>query len=258
MEGEVWDQPLLSHGDYKKEEERVERTFLEILEGKLYSKKESGRCELAEDILRENNSLTLSVIVNWLWIHVFGRGLVASADNFGRLGKEPSHLEVLDALAIDFRASGWKMKPFVKQLVISRMFRFVSLPLKANGGAMTEQTIDGHSFDSIVFGEQDPGQWLSGSDNFARTEGFGGPQEKEVNAKAVRIAIVYHQGGRIEGYRDGRCMENPFGRRLLTSINLADRRLCSDCVEAEVASCAEGQVGDLSLHVWQGSPCRFL
>ena len=466
MEGEVWDQPLLSRGDYKKEEEPVERTFLEIFDGKPYSKTESGRRELAEDILRENNPLTSRVIVNRLWNHVFGRGLVASADNFGRLGKEPSHPELLDTLAIDFRASGWKMKPFVKQLVMSRTFRSASLPPRANGdrdaenemlayfpprrldaeaildtinhiatggggqramyravrrnrldpflkafnlpiptstvgdrnltnvpaqaltlmngrevaqaarqwsqrikndqslktseakvrrfflqayarppsaeelaasvayldgkvdddtgrlrekhavvseslsevekereailgpirsklqaevdrrnsvaaknkkpvdlkpigrwdfegnsddsvsglkgilkgnakvidgalhlnggclmseplktnlgaktlevlvqldklnqqggGAMTVQTVDGVTFDSIVFGEKDPGQWLSGSNSFTRTEGFGGPQEKEANAKAVRIAIVYHQDGRIEAYRDGR------------------------------------------------------
>ena len=110
MEGEVWDQPNLTRGDYKKEEEPVERSFLEVFGGKPYSKKESGRRELAEDILRDDNPLTSRVIVNRLWNHVFGRGLVSSADNFGRLGKEPSHPELLDTLALDFRESGWKMK----------------------------------------------------------------------------------------------------------------------------------------------------
>lgn len=133
MEGEIWDQPLLTRGDYKKEEEPVERAFLEAFGGERYSKSESGRRELAEDILREDNPLTSRVIVNRLWNHVFGRGLVASADNFGRLGKEPSHPALLDSLAIDFRNGGWAMKPFVKQLVMSRTFRSDSASPAANG-----------------------------------------------------------------------------------------------------------------------------
>jgi len=465
MEGEVWDQPNLTRGDYKKEEEPVERSFLEVFGGKLYSKKESGRRELAEDILRDDNPLTSRVIVNRLWNHVFGRGLVSSADNFGRLGKEPSHPELLDALAVGFRTSGWKMKPMVKRLVMSRTFRSMSMPPKTNGdrdqanellayfpprrldaeaildtiravgngggsqramyravrrnrldpflkafnlpiptttvgdrnltnvpaqaltlmngrevadaarqwsqrikndqslkspeervrafflqaysrppsdeelaasvaflegkvpdnsgplreelamrnkdleqvkntresilgpvrarlqkevdrrnaaaagnqqpvdlkpigrwdfegntddsinglkgklmgnakvvdgalhlnggclmteplkenlgaktlevlvqlnglgqgggGALTVQTTDGHAFDGIVFGEKDPGQWLSGSDHHSRTEGFQAPRENEADKHPVRISIVYHQDGRIEGYRDG-------------------------------------------------------
>jgi hypothetical protein len=85
-------------------------------------------------LLREDNPLSSRVIVNRLWNHVFGRGLVASADNFGRLGKEPSHPELLDSLAIDFRKGGWAMKPFVKELVMSRTFRSDSDSPAANGG----------------------------------------------------------------------------------------------------------------------------
>jgi hypothetical protein len=102
MEGEPWDQPLLDRGDHKKEGEPVARGFLEMFGGEPYSKTESGRRELAEDLLSEDNPLTARVIVNRLWNHVFGRGIVASSDNFGRLGKEPSHPALLDNLAIDF------------------------------------------------------------------------------------------------------------------------------------------------------------
>jgi hypothetical protein len=132
MEGETWDQPLLDRGSYKKEKEPVERAFLEVFGGEPYPETESGRRQLAEDILREDNPLAARVMVNRLWNHVFGRGLVASADNFGRLGKEPSHPELLDSLAVDFRESGWVMKPLVKRLVMSRTFRSGSSSPAAN------------------------------------------------------------------------------------------------------------------------------
>lgn len=134
MEGEPWDQPLLTRGNYKLEEEPVERGFLEVFEGTTYSKKSSGRRELAEDLVSERNTLSNRVIVNRLWHHTFGRGLVASADNFGRLGKEPSHPELLDHLASDFRENGWSMKRTVRQLVMSRTFRSESLEPAANTG----------------------------------------------------------------------------------------------------------------------------
>lgn len=72
------------------------------------------------------------------------------------------------------------------------------------GGAMTVQTLNGTLFDSIVFAEMDAGLWLAGSNNFARTESFGGPVEQDASTRAVRIVIVYHADGRIIGYRDGK------------------------------------------------------
>jgi mono/diheme cytochrome c family protein len=122
-EGEVWDQPLLVRGDYKKEAEPVPRGFLEVFGGREYSKTNSGRLELAEDMVSDTNTLVTRVIVNRLWHHVFGRGIVASNDNFGRLGKTPSHPLLLDYLASDFRSNGWSMKRTIRQLVTSRAFK---------------------------------------------------------------------------------------------------------------------------------------
>ena len=86
VDAQPWDQPLLDRGDYKKEKQTVERGFLEAFPSKPY-KSGSGRRQLAEDMLSERNTLTPRVIVNRLWHHTFGRGIVASTDNFGRLGK---------------------------------------------------------------------------------------------------------------------------------------------------------------------------
>lgn len=132
MEGEPWEQPLLTRGDHKKEEAPVERGFLEIMPGKPYPKTNSGRRELAEDMLKATNSLTSRVIVNRLWHHTFGRGLVATTDNFGRLGEEPTHPQLLDYLAADFRANGWSMKQLLRSYVTSRTFRSSSAPPAAN------------------------------------------------------------------------------------------------------------------------------
>lgn len=134
MDGEPWDQPLLDRGDYKKEGDPVERGFLEVFGGRTYTKTGSGRRELAEDIVGKNNTLTTRVIVNRLWHHVFGRGLVASADNFGRLGSKPTHPGLLDYLASDFRENGWSMKRTIRQLVMSRAFRSASMVPVANRG----------------------------------------------------------------------------------------------------------------------------
>ncbi len=133
VEGEVWNQPMLVRGDYKKEEAPVPRGFLEVFRGQPYPKTGSGRLELANDILSERNPLTARVLVNRLWHHTFGRGIVASTDNFGRLGTEPTHPQLLDHLAADFRETGWSMKRFVRGLVLSRAFRSASAPPAANG-----------------------------------------------------------------------------------------------------------------------------
>jgi hypothetical protein len=134
LEGEPWDQPLLTRGSYKDEEEPVARGFLEVFSNRKYTGRGSGRRELAEDLVSGDNTLTARVIVNRLWHHVFGRGLVSSTDNFGRLGKEPSHPELLDHLALDFQSNGWSMKHTVRQLVMSRTFRSSSIEPEQNSG----------------------------------------------------------------------------------------------------------------------------
>jgi hypothetical protein len=133
MEGEVWDQPMLARGDYKMEEAPVPRGFLEIFSGQQYPRTGSGRLELADDILADRNPLTARVIVNRLWHHTFGRGIVDSTDNFGRLGSEPTHPQLLDHLAADLRENGWSMKRLVREMVMSRAFRSASFSPVANG-----------------------------------------------------------------------------------------------------------------------------
>ncbi len=83
----------------------------------------SGRLELARWIASLANPLTARVMVNRIWQYHFGRGLVATSDNFGTRGERPSHPELLDWLAARFVESGWSMKAMHRLMVLSSAYR---------------------------------------------------------------------------------------------------------------------------------------
>jgi hypothetical protein len=91
----------------------------------------SGRKELADWITRPDNPLTARVMVNRVWHHLFGAGIVASIDNFGLRGGVPSHPELLDHLATAFLADGWSVKKLVRRMVLSSAYRQSAEPNEA-------------------------------------------------------------------------------------------------------------------------------
>lgn len=98
-----------------------------------YQSSGSGRIELAESILDPQNPLTARVMVNRLWHHLFGRGIVETTDNFGLQGKLPSHPELLDYLAIRFQQEGWSIKKMIRYIMLSNTFkRSTMADLKSN------------------------------------------------------------------------------------------------------------------------------
>ncbi|MGY8639847.1 MAG: DUF1553 domain-containing protein [Verrucomicrobiales bacterium] len=122
-------QPLYERGDHKKPLEDVPRRFLDAIDATPYQTDKSGRLELAADLLREDNPFTRRVIVNRIWHHVFGQGIVPTADNFGRMGEKPSHPELLDFLAVKFSDEfDWSFKKMVKYLVSTDAFQRGSTP----------------------------------------------------------------------------------------------------------------------------------
>ena len=89
--------------------------------------KTSGRrLALANWIASPDNRLTARVMMNRLWQHHFGRGIVRSPNNVGLLGDSPTHPELLDWLAAKFSADGWRMKPMHKLIVMSNTYRMSS------------------------------------------------------------------------------------------------------------------------------------
>lgn len=83
----------------------------------------SGRLELANSIADPQNPLTARVMVNRLWQQHFGHGLVRTAGNFGALGEQPTHPELLDYLAASFIESGWSIKELHRQIVLSATYQ---------------------------------------------------------------------------------------------------------------------------------------
>jgi cytochrome c553 len=117
-------------GNYKTLGDSVPRRFLEALGGDVIAPEDnSGRLALARRIFAEDNPLPARVMVNRVWHHLFGRGIVPSVDNFGELGQAPSHPELLDHLATRFREDGWSIKGLIRDLVTTRTYRMQSTPV---------------------------------------------------------------------------------------------------------------------------------
>jgi len=103
----------------------VKPDFLRMFKGKnnVAASKGSGRLELANSLLDPEHPITARVYVNRVWQWVFGTGLIATPDDFGRLGSKPSNPELLDWLAREFIREGWSTKKLVRRLVLSQTFR---------------------------------------------------------------------------------------------------------------------------------------
>ena len=101
------------------------RHFLSILSGDnpTVFKKDSGRLELAQDIASKDNPLTARVMVNRIWLHHFGEGLVRTPDDFGERGETPTHPELLDYLASRFMESGWSIKQMHRLIMLSSTYQ---------------------------------------------------------------------------------------------------------------------------------------
>ncbi|MFO1062489.1 MAG: DUF1553 domain-containing protein [Pirellulales bacterium] len=132
IEADGYDQPLLVRGDHRHPEQPVPRHFLGVFDAKPYEPgKSSGRLQLAESLAGTDNPLVARVIVNRLWHHLFGKGLVITPDNFGKLGDSPAHPELLDYLANQMIEKGWSIKKMIRLMVTSAAWRQSSRPSQA-------------------------------------------------------------------------------------------------------------------------------
>ena len=128
------DAQVAIRGDKKNLGAVAPRRFLRILsrdEPKPFTQG-SGRWELAEAVAGADNPLTACVMVNRIWQKHFGRGIVISPSNLGRLGDRPTHPKLLDYLAARFVESGWSVKSIHREIMLSATHQLSSAVVKRN------------------------------------------------------------------------------------------------------------------------------
>lgn len=119
------DSPVFIRGEAENKGPIIPRQFLECLSGpepKPFTIG-SGRIELANAIASKNNPLTARVMVNRIWQHHFGEGIVSTPDDFGVMGSPPTNLELLDYLATYFMEHRWSIKQLHKLILLSTTYQ---------------------------------------------------------------------------------------------------------------------------------------
>ncbi len=127
-EGEPHDAHIHRRGHPGRQGRKTPRRFLQAIDGTEPPgiTSGSGRLELARWLTRQEHPLTARVIVNRIWQQHFGRGLVATPDNFGRQGAKPSHPELLDWLAEQFVREGWSLKKLHRRIMLTESYQLSS------------------------------------------------------------------------------------------------------------------------------------
>lgn len=136
-EGDPKDAAIQRGGDPERPGKVVPRQFVEVAWNREIHPMDrasggSGRLALANWLASDDNPLTRRVLVNRVWHYHFGRGIVATPDNFGHRGERPTHPELLDYLAAVFAEDGWSLKKLHRRIVLSRTYRMSSAWHSAN------------------------------------------------------------------------------------------------------------------------------
>ncbi len=113
---------LLNRGEYDQRRDEVHPETPAVLPP-MQESLPRNRLGLAEWLVNDEHPLTARVTVNRCWQEIFGRGLVATAGDFGITGELPTHPELLDYLSIEFRSNGWDVKQLYRQMVTSATYR---------------------------------------------------------------------------------------------------------------------------------------
>jgi hypothetical protein len=182
------DIPIHLRGSHWNLGEKVQRGFLSAIDiGIKFVPEEahSGRLEFANWLTSKDHPLTSRVMVNRIWRWHFGRGIVSSVDNFGRLGDKPSHPELLDWLALRFVDSGWSIKAMHRMILLSNTYQM------------------GSDYDAKAF-EIDPENIL-----------LWRMPRRRLEAEAIRDALIssagaldYQMGGSMLTYKDRQYVAN--------------------------------------------------
>ncbi len=178
---------VLFRGEYDQRRAEVQASTPSVLPA-MPPELPRNRLGLAQWLLRPENPLTARVTVNRFWQELFGTGLVRTAGDFGAAGELPSHPELLDWLAVDFREHGWDMKRFYKQMLLSATYRQSALATreKLEKDAQNRWLSRGPRF--RMDGEMVRDYALSVSDLLVRK--MGGPSVKPYQPDGVWEAVA--------------------------------------------------------------------
>lgn len=222
------DFPLFVRGNHKDPGDPVPRRFIEELDPTPYRPKDSGRLEFARDLLREDNPFTARVIVNRIWHHLFGEGLVKTADNFGRLGEKPSHPELLDYLASRFREEeGWSMKSLIREIVLSDTWQQASTPSARSLAGDPDNRLLSHYSVQRLEAEAIRDSLLAVSGNLDSTR-FGGPVVGAAPRRSIYLKVKRNDLDPLLTTFDFPTPASTVGRRDSTNVPAQSLTLLND------------------------------
>ena len=230
------DQPLFVRGNHKQPGETVPRRFLEAIDATPYKTQQSGRLQLAEDLLRDDNPLTRRVIVNRLWHHVFGRGIVPTPDNLGRLGQEPTHPELLDYLATEFTVRKWSIKKAIRLMVTSKTWQLASEPSARAPEIDPDNRLLSHARVRRLEAESIRDALLVVSGKMLLAEQFGPPVDGNANRRSVYVRV---QRNELDPFLRAFDFPEPFtttGRRDVTNVPAQSLTMLNDPRVTELAA----------------------
>jgi len=193
---------------------------------------QSGRYELAQWLTRPDHPLTARVMVNRIWHHLLGAGLVPTVDNFGATGEPPSHPALLDYLAVRFVEEAWSVKWLVRQIVLSRVYQLSTGHSTTAAAADPEnrllwrarrKRIDAEALRDAMLAVSGQLDYRAGGDT--RGEGQGGQAGKleygyryQTNRRSVYVPIFRNSLMELFALFDFADPNNAAGRRSVSTL----------------------------------------
>ncbi|MDG2224200.1 MAG: DUF1553 domain-containing protein [Rubripirellula sp.] len=242
------EQPLFIRGNHKQPGDLVPRRYLEAFDATPYETSQSGRRELAEDLLDETNPLTRRVIVNRLWHHLFGQGLVETTDNFGQLGANPSHPELLDWLAVRLVKKKWSLKKMIRLMVTSKAWQQSSRPSDDANRLDPANRLLSHANVRRMEAEVIRDSLLMVAGRMGESPMFGPPVDGNANRRSVYVRVIRNS---LDPFLRAFDFPEPFsttGRRDDTNIPAQSLTMMNAAQVGQVVSdLAKGILSDASL-----------
>ena len=181
-----------------------------------------SRLDLAEQLISEDNPLVSRVMANRIWLQFFRRGIVPTPDDFGPMGQMPSHPELLDWLANDFRENSWSVKNLIRKIVLSKTYRQSSTQNPSNNKKEVSLTDP----QNILLYKM-PVRRLQAESIRDSILSFSGRIDKKLYGPSVPIyktAFMTGRGGKKNGPLDGAGRRSIYGsvyRNFLSPLMLA-------------------------------------